>query len=501
MRQFLQLFAFAGTLLSSVCFSSVTFAQNNPAVLYGSHYHPQAARLNPSKLGDSYTNLDITGLPLPLPTLNLYAWGGNNRMNAKDFQKYFVDGGNVIDSLTVEDFIGRFGKKNILGAGLQAQVFGVAFKINKKTEVLDMNNPDLADVPVIKRDEILTLSFDWIERVAFSARLPKELAAFAWRGNGSPEFLGRPIDLGKIAVNGYWLREFSLGAAMPVYQGLDIKVRAGARLKYLRGMAAIRTKKATLSILTQDPTAGGTIDINADYLVNISSPAPIDAAGNFQDVPNELNSFLKAQGGGFGIDLGTSITIQDKFVGSFSLIDVGAVSFKRNVINYSLAAQETFNGVTIPGDFSAGNFDGASGILDSLTNKFTANETFNKFSIPLPTRIMLQAEYKVPRVDKKGRKFNKHHFFLTYIQGFGEYGISTARPSFTAAYSHNLGQQMNFGFSATSGGYSGFGIGSFVSFKVGYYRLGLGSNNLTALLLRSGGKGVDLSLNISTAFR
>lgn len=500
MRQLLQLSIFTGILWISFAISG--FAQNNPAVLYGSHYHQQAARLNPAKLGDSYTNLDITGLPLPVPTFNLYTWAGNNRLGAKDFQKYFIDGGNTIDSLTIEDFIGRFKNKNIIGAGMQAQVFGFSFKINKKTKVMDMDNPDLVDIPVIRRDEIITISFDIIERAAISTRIPKELAAFVWRGNGSPEFLGREVDLGNLATNGYWLREFSLGAAMPIYQGLDVKVRAGVRLKYLQGIAAVRSKRAKFTVLTQDPTQGGTINVNADYLVNVSTPLQVDTAGNFVELDNpSAGTFLQAQGSGFGIDLGTSITIQDRFVGTFSLIDLGGVGFRKNVVNYSLNASESFNGVTIPGDFSAGNFDGANGILDSLTTNFEPQNSFNRFSIPLPTRVMLQAEYKVPRIDKKGRKFNKHHFFLTYIQGFGEYGISTARPSFTAAYSHNLGQQMNFGFSATSGGYSGFGIGSFVSFKIGYYRLGLGTNNLTALMFRSGGKGADFSFNLSTAFR
>lgn len=487
-----------GILLGSVC--QIGFAQNNPAVLYGSHYTQQAARLNPSKLGDSYTDVEITGLPLPVPTFNTYVWGGNNRLNAKDFQKYFIDGGQTIDSLVVEDFIGRFGNKNILGMGAQVQVFGFSFKINKKTKEMDMNNPDLADIPVTKREEIITLSFDWIERAAISARLPKELASFVWRGNGSPSFLGREVDLGKLSVNGYWLREFAVGAAMPVYKGLDMTVRAGARLKYLRGMAAIRTKGASFTVLTQDPTAGGDITINADYNANLSSPAEVDTAGNFKEVSG-ANAFFKAQGGGFGIDLGASITLRDRFVGTFSLVDVGGVTFRRNVQNYALQQTATFSGVAIPSDLTSNNFNGASAILDSLEKQVEPTRTANKFSIPLPTRMMLQAEYKVPRVDKKGRKFNKHHFYLTYIQGFGEYGISTARPSFTAAYSHNLGQQMNFGFSATSGGYSGFGLGSFLSFKIGYYRLGFGTNNLTALLLRSGGKGADFSFNLSTAFR
>ncbi|HAS41637.1 MAG TPA: hypothetical protein DCS93_14240 [Microscillaceae bacterium] len=500
MRQLLQLSIYTGILCLGLAIPGL--AQNNPAVLYGSHFHREAARLNPAKLGDTYTNFDITGIPMPLPTFNLYAWAGNNRLNAKDFQKYFVDGGNTIDSLTIEEFIGRFKNKNIIGAGLQAQVFGFSFKINRKTEVMDMNNPDLADIPVIKRDEIVTISFDILERMAISTRIPKELAAFAWRGNGSPEFLGREVDLGNLTTNGYWLREFALGAAMPIYQGLDLKVRAGVRLKYLQGMAAIRSKRAKFTVLTQDPTQGGNISVNADYLVNISSPFEVDTAGNFIEMENpNAAPLFRAQGSGFGIDLGTTVTIQDRFVGTFSLLDLGAVGFRRNVVNYSLNASEQFSGVTIPGDFSDANFEGANGILDSLTANFEPQNSFNRFSIPLPTRLMLQAEYKVPRVDKKGRKFDKHHFYLTYIQGFGEYGISTARPSFTAAYSHNLGQQMNFGFSATSGGYSGFGLGSFVSFKIGYYRFGLGTNNLTALLFRSGGTGVDFSFNLSTAFR
>ncbi len=500
MRQLLLFSIFTGILCTGLATSGL--AQNNPAVLYGSHYHREAARLNPAKLGDTYTNFDITGLPLPLPMFNLYTWAGNNRLNAKDFQKYLIDGGNTIDGATIEEFIGRFKNKNIIGAGLQAQVFGFSFKINRKTEVMDMNNPDLADIPVIKRDEIVTISFDILERAAISTRIPKELAAFVWRGNGSPEFLNREVDLGNLSTNGYWLREFALGAAMPIYQGLDVKVRAGVRLKYLQGIAAIRSKRAQFNVLTQDPTQGGTLNVNADYLVNISTPLQVDTAGNFIELDNpSANTFLQAQGSGFGIDLGTTVTIQDRFVGTFSLLDVGAVGFRKNVVNYSLNASTQFNGITIPGDFSDANFEGANAILDSLTSNFEPQNSFDRFSIPLPTRVMLQAEYKVPRIDKKGRKFNKHHFFLTYMQGFGEYGISTARPSFTAAYSHNLGQQMNFGFSATSGGYTGFGVGSFVSFKIGYYRLGLGTNNLTALLLRSGGTGFDFSFNLSTAFR
>ncbi|WP_299460433.1 DUF5723 family protein [uncultured Microscilla sp.] len=505
MRQLLQLLTLAGILLGGLY--QHTQAQNNPAVLYGSHFHQQAARLNPSKLGDSYNDLDITGLPLPLPTFNLYSWGGNNRLNAKDFQKYFISGGNTVDNAIIEEFVGRFGNKNIVGVGAQLQLFGVAFKINKKTRVMDMNNPDLADIPVIKRDEIVTISLGWNERMAASVRLSPEMLAFAWKGNGHPDFLDKTIDLGNTKINAYWLREFALGAAMPIYKGLDINVRAGVRLKYLQGMAAMRSRRANATILTQSAENGGTITTNIDYFSNFSSPVPVDEKGEFEDIPTKKflgsDDFpkLPAQGSGFGVDLGVTVTLQDRFVGTFSLVDVGGVRFKRRISNFKLNNQITFNGIEVPADPSTGLLGGADGILDSLINNFELERTFDKFSIPLPTRMMFQAEYKVPRIDKKGRKYNKHHFFLTYIQGFGEYGISTARPSFTAAYSHNLGQQVSVGLSAASGGYSGFGIGSFMSFKLGYYRLGFGTNNITALLLRSGGKGADISFNISTAFR
>lgn len=505
MRQFLQILTIVGVLLGGLY--QYNYAQNNPAVLYGSHFHQQAARLNPSKLGDSYNDLDITGLPLPLPTFNIYGWGGNNRLNAKDFQKYFIDQGATVDNAVIDDFVGRFGNKNIIGAGAQIQLLGVAFKINKKIWEKDMNNPDLADIPVIRREEIVTISLGWTERIAASARLSPELLSFAWKGNGHPDFLDRTVDLGNTKINAYWLREFAVGAAMPVYKGLDISVRAGVRLKYLQGMAALRSRRASATILTQSPENGGTITSNIDYLANFSSPLPVNENGEFQDIPTKtfwgIQDFPKlgAQGSGFGVDLGVTVTLQEKFVGTFSLVDVGGVRFKRNINNFQLNNQITFDGIQVPADPSNSLFGGADGIIDSLVNNFELNNTFDKFSIPLPTRMMFQAEYKVPKIDKKGRKYNKHHFFLTYIQGFGEYGISTARPSFTAAYSHNLGQQLSMGLSASSGGYSGFGIGSFMSFKLGYYRLGVGTNNLTALLFRSGGKGADISLNISTAFR
>lgn len=118
-----------------------------------------------------------------------------------------------------------------------------------------------------------------------------------------------------ISVN--WVREYNLGYGRRVLNTDDLDVYAGVGLKYLQGMANI-------SIRAEDGTINGLSAtspfLNIDYgEAEASNPSAISEEG------------LVPVGRGFGVDLGASVVVADKFTISAALNDIGGMTWTGNV--------------------------------------------------------------------------------------------------------------------------------------------------------------------------
>jgi len=459
MKTLKYIFLFACSL-----FSADLLAQYNPSVMFSEHFQTQRARFEPSYLGTTSNDGQIEINVVPA-YLNFHVWTGNSFVGAETVRG-FINGG--VTGADVENAIEGLGDNNRLNFGVHSQILAVAVKIPRTS--YDFENDTQA------QEDFLTVSFEVNERVEGVLSFPKELAELAWYGNG--RFNNQALALENFSLNGFWIREYALGGAMNITEFGDFKLRAGLRLKYIQGMAGSYTESGSKVTLT---TSEERLTLAPDYTVNIGG------------IPRDGEDFnTSSKGGGFGIDLGGTLTYQDNLKLSLNVLDIGSVNFRTDVRNYTNNSQVNFEGFEI----TTAGLSTSENLLDSLGGELEGTETNNSFRMPLPTRLSLQAEYTLPAgVD------NTHKFFFNYTQGFRDMGAATTRPLISLAYVYSIQEKINLGLAPTFLGVNSAGLGFFTSMKFGVFKFGIGSANI--ITLGSGlnaGRLIDLSFNLGVSF-
>lgn len=499
---FSSLYIICGCLLTL----SQAKAQNNPAAAYGSHFTLQGARYQPSKLGVGNTRVQIN-------LANAYGWFGNNLTNTAEIENIMA--GNLTSEEIndkIETRLGELKKINRASFGVNVQPVGVAIKFVRKKPAYSIRTPTALCQPEDSYVERFTVSAEINERIEGNVFLSKTLAQFAWKGN--KQFAGQTVDLGRFGGSGFWIREFVAGFAAPIRIGKprkigftqdklkpeEMKLRIGGRIKIIQGMAAFTTSKFSGNMTTA--VDGSSIGFDVDYQLNAALPYDrINSEGNpVQDANNPANP-LTVRGTGLGFDAGATFTFQDKFSVSASLLDVGMVRYGKQTLNYVLKDQFTFEGIPLTlGVGNVGLTDSSGSFVDSLTNRFTPSPTQNSFNMALPMRLALQFEYMIPAKDRKGRTFNLHHFYATYVQGIAELGTATRRPSMQLGYNLNLFTIANVGLATSFGGHNAFAMSGYFSLRAGPVRLGVGTSALTYLVSKDNTTGADVSFNLGIAW-
>ena len=442
-------------------------AQINPTIVYTPHFNTQAARFQPSKLGYQSPKLNIQVAPL----FGLQVWGANNLLSIDDAIR-LLDEQNVTTE-EVDGWVDDLSASNRLIAGTYVQILAFGLRIHKKNQYDSLSSPK----------ELFSISFDIAERAEANAIFSDVIGKVAWEGNA--QYAGQSVNIGKVAGNGFWQREFSIGASAPVWQNEILNIRAGGRLKFIQGMASVYTERFNAIMTT--PESGEMIELDVDYMVNTAIP----------DEDGEFDAF-KGRGFGVGLDLGATVTFQKNFTGTVSLLDIGKVAYKEQITNYYRDGNAVFEGVEID---PSGDFDNASEFTDAFWEDIEPLENSDAFSMPLPTRLALQFEYQSFKKDKKDREFAQHHAFLTYTQGFKDIGISTAKPQLNLAYTFSLNRKFSVGNSFGFGGVQGITIGPYLSVRGGAFSFAIGSGNILGAFSQKSARGTDLALNLGLNFK
>ena len=450
-------------ILISVCVE----AQINPTVVYTPHFNAQAARYQPSKLGFQSSKLNIQVAPL----FGIQAWGANNILSIDDALR-LLDEQNV-STEEVDAWVDDLAASNRLIVGTNVQLLAVGLRIHKK------NNSDTSAT----RKELFSVSFDIVERAEANAIFSDVIGKVAWEGNA--QYAGQSVNIGNLAGNGFWQREFSLGASAPVWENDLFNIRAGGRLKFIQGMASVYTEKFNAIMTT--PESGEMIELNVDYMVNTSIP----------DDEEDFDAF-KGRGFGLGLDLGATVSFQKNFTGTLSILDMGSVKYNQEITNYYRTGNAVFEGVEID---PSGDFENASEFTEAFWEDIEPLENSDAFTMPLPTRLALQFEYQSFKKDKKDREFAQHHAFLTYTQGFKDIGISTKKPQLNLAYTFSLNTRFSIGNSFGFGGVQGFTIGPYLSVSGGAFSFAIGSGNILGAFSQQNARGTDVALNLGLNFK
>jgi len=448
-------------LLLPLLLPTSSTAQYNISTTYSNHGDINAARYEPSELDLGYDYLHVG--------LNYYLWVANNALDYRSV-KEINDTSFVPSPEYIENLINKFQKNNLFGAGQDFQVLGIAFQIVNK-----------------EGDKRYDFSLSVVDKFAMNFDFTKNLMKLAWKGN--EQFRGETVELGPLSLNANYTREYVVGTAFPVTGSRDgFGVRVGLRAKYIQGMGSILMPKSKLDMTTD--LEGRYIDIDYDYQLKTSGMSTL--------------SPFKYNGNGFGIDAGVSLFINKNFEVVVSLLDVGGVKYVNDITSYEKQGSIRYKGLIISNFLGEPDLESQS---DSIGSLFLPEPVpGGSYFMPSATRIIIQAEYKTAtrgrtRIDiQKNLEFTSNAFFITYIQGLNNMPGATTKPFFSIAYNHDFHKVFDIGVSAAVGGYNNLALGAFFSLIVGGIKVGVGSDNLTALVYDKLGTGLDVSVNLSMAF-
>ena len=414
-------------------------------VFYDQHWTLHSSKYIPSKLGDDYGTFNAT-------IMNPYSYLNNSGFGLKNLAG--------IDNTKIDNALKQMAPSNIAGGGLDIDIIGMSYKIMKREK------------------EFMSFSFFATDRLGTNFIYTRDFFDLIWNGNA--KFEGKKADM-TLGFNASYMREYALGWSMPIdipSIGDDVKVKVGTRMKLMRGFAAISFPKSEISLNTSE--LGRSLVFDTDYTMNIAG----------YDGTEVVDNPLNARGGGVGMDLSTTVSFLKNFEASLAVIDIGSVKYKDDTYQYSRKSQINFDGIPIKDVLKGGDFD----IENYITDEFKGTEkASSSFSNPLPTRLILQGEYKTKsNTKKKNREFYDKRASFTYIQGFNNQPGGTTKPFFSLGYNHSFNYVFNIGATTNYGGYGRFGFGLNTSLRFGGLRIGVGTTNLfgaTNLV----GSGVDFT--------
>jgi hypothetical protein len=417
--------------------SALAFSQNSQVLYYMNL--PQRHLLNPAF---TPTNSVYIGLPA-LSGINFNL--NNNFVNFSDVFMKSPVGDSLISVLHPDfdkgSFLDMINDRNSLEVQSLVQLFGLGFRAGSK----------------------LYINFDINERIESNIVMPGDIIRLGLEGN--EQFAGDRLDLSSLRGDLKYYREIGLGASA----GLTDKLRVGARLKLLQGIASASIDNRALGISVDEFYAHS---IDADLSLNISAPveAYVNSEGGidsisfddsgFEETSDIINYLLKPGNSGLGLDLGAEYRFSDKLSVSAAITDLGYIRWKRDVLNMEAKSSFTFNGIDLADlyerDLSPDSLFAELG--DSLLNSFKINDTKVPFTTYSPFGLTLGGSFNVTKSLSLG--------LLSYTRFIGK----QVREALTLSANLNLGSAFSTTFAYTAANQRYDNLGAGLAFRPGFFQ-------------------------------
>ncbi len=420
-------------------------AQVNSSVFYSNDHNIELAATFPSLLG-----LDRARMQMDL--LGYYAYI-NSTAFSFNYLRQFISS-NLLQNSDINRISNGLSSKNRLYMGSSFRPIELYFKIGK--------NLTLGAGGKLRTD--LRFSFD--------GKLPEVL----WKGNAA--YAGETINL--LRMDGLIESPVELyaAAALSIPNWENISIRAGIRPKVLISYGAFQIEDSKVDLFTEEN--GSYFDLDYQFRANMAFPG--------DTLPNRFGPAMQAYT--LGIDLGASVILNKTYYFSASLLDVGKMQYSMNVRNYNGSGSLRYEGIEIS------DLSGNLNINDStLTASLDYNSTRESFSTPLPSRLAIQAMYRIARKKINGREYHLFSAGITLIQGLNARSTFGSQTFVSLGAHVNPGGFFNVGANINSYNLKQWGLGANASFRLFAFRFGVGSSNIFAFTGNEPGSYGDLMIS------
>jgi hypothetical protein len=359
-------------------------------------------------------------------------------------------------------FAGAFLTQNTITDAMKNQVLSYPGKIIKYEDELKAG---LAYKHHFKKKNI-TLYLSCYHRNM--RQLTTSRDAFELIFNGNAQFENKTADLSNITFQNLMYNQYSVGVSKS--QGHFF---AGINVSYLQGFSNQQLRNPTGSLYTAP--YGEYLDVSYDAVFNEGSTG----ATHFFD--------LNGQGISADLQLGYN---DEKSRFTFSVQDLGYITWAKHPVNYTGDTSFVFNGIVIS-DITNISGSGINGLnLDSQLNVLSPHKTTKAYTITLPATI--QATYS------RLFKLKKHDMIFTA-------GVNTRILAHYYAYGYVkttflLDHQWTTSASAGAGGYSLFNLGWDIGKRWKNLDFLIGTNNLIGCIVPMYYPGSSFYVRIAAHF-
>lgn len=339
-------------------------------------------------------------------------------------------------------------------------------------------------------------SFGITEKVTNRFSFDKSFVTFLKDGNAP--YMGQDYDLGNLIMNAFHYREFSLGYSNELIKN---KLTIGAKVKALYGKFAFQTERMNMKVETA--ADGSYLNLKSDIKINISAPITVEYGtdGYFANMngDNVDPSTYMLQNGNTGIafDLGAVYKLTPKIMLSASIVDIGKISFKNDIISLNHVSTYKWEGIDFSKsiDNSKADYvdpaDLAEDEMKKIENSFKPKKSefgTSAFDMSLPTKIYLGGTYQVN---------NKLNIGLLdrYIKD-GDISQNALTLSANSAFGKFF--SLSGSYSMIDDSYNNIGLG--MAIRLGFMQLYFVSDNVLALTDPAKAKFANLRFGINFLF-
>ena len=376
-------------LLVTVFFAIGTFAQTGISFYNLGNATFQNSFYNPSYLPEGK-------IFIGLPVLSGVHVNINNKFDYSD-AIVRTESGNQID---LNGFLASLQRNNYVSTSVDIGLFHLAYTANNGMHFSLFAN----------------------ERVESDVMYSKQLMQFAIEGNLT--LLGDAVKIDKTKMSSTYFREIGVGfgGAIP-----SLKMNVGARLKYLQGIANASTSNYTAQLTTN----------NIDYQLDLDLKDAALRTSGFDVLQGKSTidpvSYIIYNGNaGVSADFGMSMDVNKYVNFSASIVDLGFISWKEDITNYTIPdTVMRYSGLNLK---DPSNLE--QNIEDSLINRFKNRmvKTSDAYTTGLNPKVYTSIAYKTPLggeiIGSLGTRYLKGNFnYLIgagYRHRFGKYFVGSA---------------------------------------------------------------------------
>lgn len=314
----------------------------------------------------------------------------------------------------------------------------------------------------------------------FFFAFPESFPRLIWDGNAP--YIGQEVDFAP-DFQATVYQEVALGLAFR----LNERVQVGLRGKWLNGWSdvSIASGKNKLSLFTSEDVYQ--LNMLANYRINHTGQIAYDGIDNFDF---ELDTALPAginSNSGWAVDLGASFDL-DPFIVSAGVLDLGQISWSRDVGNLTLDGSYTFEGLDAVGDLLMDEGGESVAVLDSLEMFFDFVETQESYTTALPTRLYASGRMRLD---------DRYSIGLLYVHElYRGYHFPYLAASANASFGRALDAGLLIGYK--HGRFSNLGLN--VLLKLGPVQLLAATDNLLTVFFPAQSYTSNLRLGLNLAF-